>query len=81
MSHYGKEVMQERDEHYKRLIASAKKIREEEDKASAEKAELEYLRYFFLEVDEYLGPAGDDCYFCISEEYKHSTGKEIPEGY
>jgi hypothetical protein len=45
-----------------------------------EKLELEFLRYFYSEVDNALGPASDDVYYMIKEEYKNE-GNTIPEGY
>jgi hypothetical protein len=45
-----------------------------------EKLELEYLRHFYSEVDVALGPASDDVYMGIKENYE-SEGNELPEDY
>ena len=42
-----------------------------------EQAELEYLRYFYDEVESALGPASDEIYRNIAEQY----GKDLPKGY
>lgn len=42
-----------------------------------EKEELEFLRYFYKEVEGALGPASDDIYFMIADAYK---GK-VPKAY
>lgn len=42
-----------------------------------EKAELDYLRYFYGAVDGALGPASGDIYQMIAENYDG----EVPEGY
>lgn len=47
----------------------------------AERQELEYLRYFHDEVDSALGPASDDVYFMIQEEYVERTGNSVPSKY
>ena len=42
-----------------------------------DQVELEYLRFFYEEVDSALGCASDDIYEMIKDSYDG----EIPEGY
>jgi len=42
--------------------------------------ELEWLRYFYDRVGEALGPASDDVYYLLKEEYQNE-GWELPEAY
>ena len=44
-------------------------------------SELEFLRYFYVEADSVFGPASDDVYEGIKQNFKEETGKELPEGY
>lgn len=85
MSNFGREVIGARDDHYKRILEStkegAKAEREKEDKQIAEKEELKFLRFFYGQVDDFLGTASDDCYDLLNEQYKETTGREVPEGY
>ena len=45
-----------------------------------EKAELEFLRFFYGAVESSLGPASDDVYHMIKEEYV-KEGNILPDGY
>ena len=38
--------------------------------------ELEWLRYFYSEVDNALGPASDDVYEIIKQNYINEVGEE-----
>ena len=49
----------------------------EQAKRDADQLELDYLRYFFDAVDSALGPASDDVYEIIAENY---TGT-LPDKY
>ena len=42
--------------------------------------ELEWLRYFYEEVDSALGPASEDVYWAI-KEVDVAGGGTLPEGY
>ena len=42
-------------------------------------SELEYLRYYHSEADDYMGPASGDIYSDIEEGYCKKTGKPTPE--
>lgn len=42
--------------------------------------ELEFLRFFYDEVDGALGPASDDVYHIIKEDWK-SKGYPLPKEY
>lgn len=50
------------------------------DDLTGMKEELEWLRYFYGEVDSALGPASDDVYWAIKEVYV-AGGGTLPEGY
>ena len=60
-------------------------LKEKEKKMSKKKqeqaTELEYLRYFYENVDSALGPASDEIYEIIGEDFEYNTGKKRPEGY
>lgn len=45
-----------------------------------ERLELEYLRYFYAEVDDGLGPASGEIYQMIEEAYVKGGG-ELPDAY
>lgn len=45
----------------------------------AQKAELEYLRWFFGNAD--FGPADGDVRYYMNERYTKQTGKPVPDGY
>lgn len=47
---------------------------------SHEKDELMYLRYFYSRASDSMGPADDDIYRMIKEEWLED-GRELPEGY
>jgi len=42
--------------------------------------ELEFLRYFYDNAGEAMGPASDDCYYYIKEGYVENGGV-LPVGY
>jgi len=44
-------------------------------------AELHFLRWFHANVDSALGPASNDVYRILEEEYMRETGKPIPACY
>lgn len=46
-----------------------------------EEVELEFLRYFYVEVGNYLGPADDDIYSDIAEAFEEEHGVDLPAGY
>jgi hypothetical protein len=46
-------------------------------KMNEDQLELEYLRYFYGEVDSALGPASDDVYDIIRDSYEG----ELPDSY
>ena len=50
------------------------------DDLTGMKEELEWLRYFYGEVDSALGPVSEDVYWAIKEVYV-SGGGTLPEGY
>jgi hypothetical protein len=41
--------------------------------------ELEFLLYFYQNAD--FGPADADVRYCLNENFKEETDKELPEGY
>lgn len=43
--------------------------------------ELEFLRYFFGAVYPCLGPADSEIVDSIKQQFKKTTGKELPAGY
>jgi hypothetical protein len=45
-----------------------------------EKLELEFLRFFYSDVDTALGPASDDIYESIKQDWK-KQGNKLPKGY
>lgn len=45
-----------------------------------QQAELDYLKYFYDEVYDFLGPAAGDAYWSIRERYKQKGGA-LPEKY
>ena len=45
-----------------------------------ERNELEFLRYFYENVEPVLGPASDDIYYDIKEEWV-ANGNTLPEKY
>lgn len=42
--------------------------------------EVEWLRFFYDEIQPALGPASDDCIYLVKQEYK-DQGNELPEDY
>jgi len=44
-----------------------------------EATELEYLRWFYQNVN--FGPAHGDVIYCLNECFKKKTGKELPYEY
>jgi hypothetical protein len=47
----------------------------------SESTELEFLRFFYAHVDNALGPASDDIYDMLKDQFVRSTGKDLPGGY
>jgi hypothetical protein len=43
--------------------------------------ELEYLQYFYDAAGDCFGPADDDVYEAIKQNFVKHKGKELPEGY
>ena len=46
-----------------------------------EDLELDFLRYFYEQVGYALGPADDDIYNAIKEDYVKRTGNLLPKLY
>ena len=43
--------------------------------------ELTFLRWFYENVDDALGPASDDIYLILQEEFEKETGQKVPGDY
>ena len=43
--------------------------------------ELAFLRYFYHNIGEYLGPADDDIYDSIKNAFEKKTGEKVPDSY
>lgn len=44
--------------------------------------ELEFLRFFYANVDNALGPASDDIYDYLKQDFlRENPGKRLPSGY
>lgn len=43
--------------------------------------ELEFLRFFYEAVDDALGPASDDIYCMLKQEWVEEHECRLPEGY
>ena len=48
---------------------------------SSTATELEFLRFFYGAAADAFGPADDDIYCMINEEFEQETGKKVPDGY
>ncbi len=46
-----------------------------------EDTELEFLRYFYEKVPNYLGPADSEIMQSLKESFKKRTKKALPKGY
>lgn len=45
-----------------------------------ESNELEFLRFFYSEIEAAIGPASDDVYYLLKKEWEEE-GNELPEDY
>ena len=43
--------------------------------------ELTFLRFFYAAAGEAFGPADDDVYRCIHDDYEKETGNRVPNDY
>ena len=43
--------------------------------------DLDFLRFFYDQAGDAFGPADEDVYQCINENYKLHTGKSVPADY
>jgi hypothetical protein len=48
--------------------------------STEEQRELEFLRYFYGAAGDVFGPADDDCYQGIKDDYERQGGK-LPKTY
>ncbi len=48
---------------------------------SKQGTEIEFLRFFYGAASDAFGPADDDIYRMIGEEFEQETGKKVPKGY
>lgn len=46
-----------------------------------EELELEFLRFFYEAAGPVFGPAEDDVYRGITEDFENETGREVPKAY
>ncbi len=46
-----------------------------------EATELEFLRWMFYRVWDFMGPSDGDIRMSLEEEFTEDTGKKVPEGY
>ncbi len=44
-------------------------------------SELEFLKFFYIAAGDAFGPADDDIYRMIVEEFEEETGLRAPVGY
>lgn len=41
--------------------------------------ELDFLRWFYVHVDDSMGPSSGDIYYNLREKYEEKTGKKAPK--